>query len=83
MRISYSCPAHLTFSLNVEQWNNLVVLSSECIDWLDAHERTYDVWLLVAYVATSCAFVQVCKFLWRDYSKLTRIQVSYLGPAKR
>ncbi|KAJ7741555.1 fungal-specific transcription factor domain-containing protein [Mycena maculata] len=58
MRISYSCPAHLKFGLTVEQWSALVQLTGESIDWLDAHERVYDVWLLVAYAATSCAFVQ-------------------------
>ncbi|KAJ7685333.1 fungal-specific transcription factor domain-containing protein [Mycena polygramma] len=58
MRISYSCPAHLKFGLTVEQWSSLVALTGDSIDWLDAHERVYDVWLLVAYAATSCAFVQ-------------------------
>ncbi|EPQ58008.1 hypothetical protein GLOTRDRAFT_136812 [Gloeophyllum trabeum ATCC 11539] len=58
MRISYSCPSHLKFSLTVEQWSNLVQLTGEAIDWLDAHERQYDVWLLVAYATTSCALVQ-------------------------
>ncbi|KAF8163606.1 fungal-specific transcription factor domain-containing protein [Crassisporium funariophilum] len=58
MRISYSCPAHLKFGLTVEQWSELVNMTSEAIDWLDAHERVYDVWLLVAYAATSCALVQ-------------------------
>lgn len=59
MRISYSCPAHLKFALSVEQWTSLVALTGDSIDWLDAHDRVYDVWLLVSYAATSCAFVQV------------------------
>ena len=59
MRISYSCPAHLKFSLNVEKWTGLVQMSGDAIDWLDANEKTYDVWLLVAYCATSCALIQV------------------------
>ncbi|PPQ91421.1 hypothetical protein CVT25_014309 [Psilocybe cyanescens] len=58
MRISYSCPAHLKFGLTVEQWSTLVKMTAESIDWLDANERVYDVWLLVAYAATSCALVQ-------------------------
>jgi len=58
MRISYSCPAHLKFGLTVETWSALVQLTGESIDWLDAHERMYDIWLLVAYAATSCALVQ-------------------------
>lgn len=63
MRISYSCPAHLKFSLNVEQWTKLVALTGEAIDWLDVHEEMYDIWLLVAYAATSCALVQVSSSL--------------------
>ncbi|KAF7323094.1 hypothetical protein HMN09_00089500 [Mycena chlorophos] len=58
MRISYSCPEHLKFALTIEQWSVLIQLTGDCIDWLDEHERVYDVWLLVAYAATSCAFVQ-------------------------
>jgi hypothetical protein len=34
-------------------------MTEESIDWLDAHERMYDVWLLIAYATTSCALVQV------------------------
>ena len=70
MRISYTCPEHLKFALTVEKWTQLVQLSSDAIDWLDAHERMYDVWLLVAYCATSCALIQVrrawlrCQPLW-------------------
>lgn len=59
MRISYTCPAHLKFGLTVETWSTLVKLTGESIDWLDAHEYVYDVWLLVAYAATACALVQV------------------------
>ena len=62
MRISYTCPAHLKFGLTVENWTSLVTMTEESIDWLDAHERTYDVWLLIAYAATSCALVQVSMY---------------------
>ncbi|CAL1705128.1 unnamed protein product [Somion occarium] len=58
MRISYSCPAHLKFCLTVEKWTQLVQMTGDAIDWLDAHDRVYDIWLLVAYCATSCALVQ-------------------------
>ncbi|KAJ7273270.1 fungal-specific transcription factor domain-containing protein [Mycena rebaudengoi] len=58
MRISYSCPEHLKFGLTVEQWSLLVTMTGDSIDWLDANEKVYDVWLLFAYAATSCAFVQ-------------------------
>ncbi|TFY77651.1 hypothetical protein EWM64_g6362 [Hericium alpestre] len=58
MRISYSCPVHLKFGLTVEQWSALVKLTGDAIDWLDKHDHMYDVWLMVAYAATSCALVQ-------------------------
>lgn len=63
MRISYACPAHLKLALSVEKWTELVQLSRHVIDWLDAHEQLYDVWLLVAYCATSCALVQVRRII--------------------
>ncbi|KAK7693747.1 hypothetical protein QCA50_003319 [Cerrena zonata] len=58
MRISYSCPAHLKFCLTVEKWTELVQMTGDAIDWLDANDRIYDIWLLIAYCATSCALVQ-------------------------
>ncbi|KAI0306625.1 fungal-specific transcription factor domain-containing protein [Multifurca ochricompacta] len=58
MRISYSCPEHLKFSLTIESWTNLVELTGDAIDWLDRNDKSYDVWMLVAYAATSCALVQ-------------------------
>jgi hypothetical protein len=61
MRISYSCPAHLKFTLSIENWNSLVELTGDSVDWLDRHEHLYDVWLLVAYATTSCALVQVSR----------------------
>lgn len=69
MRISYACPAHLKFGLTVEQWTRLVTLTGEAIDWLDAHEDLYDVWLLVAYAATSCALVQYHTWVRRKDSE--------------
>ena len=59
MRISYTCPEHLKFALTVEKWTELVRLTGDAIDWLEQNERMYDVWLLVAYCATSCALIQV------------------------
>ncbi|KAI0062323.1 hypothetical protein BV25DRAFT_672613 [Artomyces pyxidatus] len=58
MRISYTCPEHLKFGLNIEQWSTLVSLTGDAIDWLDQNDQIYDVWMLVAYAATSCALVQ-------------------------
>lgn len=34
-------------------------MTGDAIDWLDANDRIYDIWLLIAYCATSCALVQV------------------------
>lgn len=59
MRISYSCPDHLKFGLTVSTWSILVKSTGQAIDWLDANEKMYDVWLLVAYSAVSFGFVQV------------------------
>ncbi|VDB82669.1 unnamed protein product [Peniophora sp. CBMAI 1063] len=58
MRISYTCPAHLRFQLSVEKWSALVEITGQAIDWLDKHDSLYDVWMFVAYAATSCALVQ-------------------------
>ncbi|TFK30156.1 hypothetical protein FA15DRAFT_200823 [Coprinopsis marcescibilis] len=69
MRISYTVPAHLKFSLTVEQWTELVNMTGECIDWLDKHERVYDVWLLVAYATTTLALVQYHTFIRRKDSE--------------
>ena len=59
LRLSYSCPEHLKFSLTVSRWTELVKVSRESIDWLDANEHCYDSWIMVAYAASSCALVQV------------------------
>lgn len=83
MRISYSCPAHLKFSLTVEQWTELVTLTSECIDWLDANDRVYDVWLFVAYAATSCALVQVRPDFPAAVYQSDVVAVPYVYPTKR
>ncbi|GAW01366.1 acetamidase regulatory protein [Lentinula edodes] len=65
MRISYTCPEHLKFGLTVEQWSALVTSTGQAIDWLDANEKLYDVWLLVAYAAASCGFVQYHTYVRR------------------
>ena len=71
MRISYTCPAHLTFSLTVEKWTNLVNITGDVIDWLDKHESVYDVWLVTAYSATSCALVQVSSSFCRPLTLIS------------
>ncbi|OCB84325.1 hypothetical protein A7U60_g9005 [Sanghuangporus baumii] len=73
MRISYTCPEHVTFKLTIEQWTELKQMTSDAIDWLDTHETLYDVWTLVAYAATSCALVQTAEII-------TLLYETTLGP---
>src|SRR5260370_31331477 len=61
MRISYQCPAHLKFGLNIKAWSKLVETSRDAIIWLDSHDRFFDTWFLVAYSLVSCALIQVSK----------------------
>ncbi|CUA68145.1 Pentatricopeptide repeat-containing protein At2g30100, chloroplastic [Rhizoctonia solani] len=60
MRISYSCPAHLKFSLTVERMTDLVHMSRDVMDWLsmEEHERIFDCCYMVGYAATAAALVQ-------------------------
>lgn len=59
MRLSYSCPAHVKFSLTVERWTELQQWSRESIEWLDQNESCFDTWMFVAYAASACALIQV------------------------
>jgi hypothetical protein len=54
--------------MTVPNWLELVKLTGEAIDWLDNHEKVYDVWFLIAYSATSCALVQVRLVFWIGFS---------------
>jgi hypothetical protein len=63
MRTSFSCPSHLKFGATMETWTGLVEMTGAAIEWLDAHEDLFDVWLLIAYAATSCGIVQVCSHM--------------------
>ncbi|CAE6471751.1 unnamed protein product [Rhizoctonia solani] len=60
MRISYSCPAHLKFSLTVERMTDLVNMSRDVIEWLatEENERIFDCCYMVGYAATAAALVQ-------------------------
>lgn len=88
MRISYTCPDHLKLALSIDQWSELMEFSGSSIDWLDAHETEYDVWMLVAYAATSCALVQVCHasrmvdLPLNTHDVLIMFIVPYMGPPK-
>ncbi|KAG9027836.1 hypothetical protein FRB95_007346 [Tulasnella sp. JGI-2019a] len=58
MRLSYTCPAHLKFSLTVERWTELQQWSRESIEWLDRHETCFDSWMFVSYAASAAALIQ-------------------------
>ena len=72
MRISYTCPEHLKFALSIDQWSELMEFSGDSIDWLDAHELEYDVWMLVAYAATSCAAAELASVAKRRDASCVR-----------
>lgn len=59
MRISYSLPPHLQFSLDVLTWTELVEDSRQAIEWLDRNDHALDTMFLVSYATTSVALVQV------------------------
>lgn len=58
MRISYTCPPHLKFSVDVAQWSKLVQWSREALDWLDKNDDVLDTLFVFPYTATSCALIQ-------------------------
>ncbi|KAL7412840.1 fungal-specific transcription factor domain-containing protein [Mrakia frigida] len=58
MRISYSLPSHLQFSLDVVTWSELVEDSRQAIEWLDKNDHALDTMFLVSYATTSVALVQ-------------------------
>ena len=85
MKISFSCPSHLTFGATLETWTGLIEMTRGAIEWLDMHEDLFDVWLLVAYAATSCAIVQVrCHgYQWLTWAALKSIDTQYNYWARR
>ncbi|WVQ85801.1 hypothetical protein IAT38_007969 [Cryptococcus sp. DSM 104549] len=58
MRINYSCPPHLQFLLDVQQWTKMVLWSREALQWLNAHDDALDTVFIYSYTATSCALIQ-------------------------
>lgn len=76
MRISYSCPKHLKFSLTIERMNNLIIWSRESIDWIDASGGFYvDTMQFVTYALVFCATVQYHAWIRRS----DRQGLEYLG----
>lgn len=58
MRITYTCPAHLTFGLEVHSWSRMVDWSREGLEWLSHHDYVLDTLFVFPYAATSCSLVQ-------------------------
>ena len=58
MRITYNCPHHISFRLNIQNWNRLVNWSREAIEWLGQNDEALDTLFIYSYTATSCALVQ-------------------------
>jgi len=58
MRIQYTCPPHLSFRLHMDNWNAMVLWSTESIEWLAANDEALDTLFIYPYTATSCALIQ-------------------------
>lgn len=58
MRITYTCPTHLTFGLETSQWTKLIGWSQECIQWLHENDDVLDAVFIFPYTATSSALIQ-------------------------
>ncbi|WWD07290.1 hypothetical protein V865_005387 [Kwoniella europaea PYCC6329] len=58
MRITYSCPPHLTFCVEVSHWSKMIAWSRDALEWLDANDDALDTLFVFPYAATSCALIQ-------------------------
>ncbi|OWT38022.1 hypothetical protein J008_00838 [Cryptococcus neoformans] len=58
MRLDYQCPPHLTFTLDISKWTQLVTWSRQALEWLDTNDSVLDTVFIYPYAATSCALVQ-------------------------
>ncbi|WVQ63363.1 uncharacterized protein L199_001516 [Kwoniella botswanensis] len=58
MRITYSCPPHLTFCVKVSHWSKMIAWSRDALEWLDANDDALDTLFVFPYAATSCALIQ-------------------------
>ncbi|OCF33672.1 hypothetical protein I316_04746 [Kwoniella heveanensis BCC8398] len=58
MRITYSCPPHLTFVVQVAHWSKMIEWSRQALEWLDKNDDALDTLFIFPYAATSCALIQ-------------------------
>lgn len=58
MRISFICPPHLQFSLNVTEWNKVIENARSAILWFDRNDIYWDSWFATSYSLVSCGLSQ-------------------------
>lgn len=58
MRITYTCPPHLTTGLKTETWSKLVKWGQESIEWLQHNDSVLDTLFIYPYTATNAALIQ-------------------------
>ncbi|KAK0553283.1 hypothetical protein OC845_001283 [Tilletia horrida] len=65
LRISYICPTHLKFSLNIERMTLLMRWTREGIEWVDRNDFYLDTLQLVSYSLVFCATIQYHRWVRR------------------
>ncbi|CAG8733137.1 6697_t:CDS:2, partial [Acaulospora colombiana] len=58
MRISFICPPHIQFCLNVTEWSKVIDNSRSAIEWFVKHDRYWETWFPTSYALVSCALCQ-------------------------
>lgn len=58
MRISFICPPHIQFCLNVTEWSKVIDNSRAAIEWFVKHDRYWETWFPTSYALVSCALCQ-------------------------
>lgn len=58
MRLTYICPPHLKFALEVMHWSDMARWSTEALEWLAVNDEVLDTLFVFPYTATSCALIQ-------------------------
>jgi len=69
MRISYNCPQHLSFSLNIERMTAMIKAAREAIEWVDRNPYYLDTMQFVSYCLVFCATLQYHAWLRRGEQK--------------
>ncbi|KIM25984.1 hypothetical protein M408DRAFT_197963 [Serendipita vermifera MAFF 305830] len=76
MRISFICPPHIQFCLNVQDWNRVIENSRSAIQWFSQHSIYWDSWFVTSYALVSCALVQYHAWARRkDYDAMASLRL--------